>query len=59
MITLIDFSDMILKPSLIASIKRGDVDSVLTDPDCLEIILSDKDLTEAYNYRMEKLNEQI
>lgn len=51
------FSDQILKPSIIARIKCGDVDGALTDPDCLEIILADPDLTEALKYRLDKLNE--
>lgn len=51
------FRDQILKPSIIARIKCGDVDGALTDPDCLEIILADPDLTEALKYRLDKLNE--
>lgn len=57
LMNLQQFHDKILKPSVIAHIKCGDVDSALTDPDCLEIILADPDLTEALKYRLDKLNE--
>lgn len=51
--TLEEFSQKIIKPTLIKDIRQGRLDNALLDIDCLEIILKDAELIEAYKYRME------
>lgn len=51
--TLEEFNQKIIKPTLIKAIEQGRLDNAIFDPDCLEIILEDDDLIAAYKYRME------
>ena len=46
-LTLDDFAQQILRPSLLQSIKAGAVDNALGDPDVLEILAEDKELAAA------------
>lgn len=55
MFTLRDFSDKILKPSIINAIKSGRLDSALADPDCMEIIMNDAELNEAAVKRVKEI----
>jgi hypothetical protein len=54
MLTLKEFSDKIVKPSVIDAIKSGLLDTVLlSDPHCFEIIIADPDTRKALFERME------
>lgn len=53
--TLKEFSDNIIRPSVIAGIESGRFDAILLDSDILEIIGHYGDLLEAFKARMEKL----
>lgn len=45
--TLQDFADQILRPSVLQAIKAGKVDSALCDPDVLDIISDDDEMLKA------------
>lgn len=54
-----DFSDRILRTSVIRAIESGRVDNALLDPDVLDIISSDKELMEAFVKRIPALKSKL
>lgn len=58
-LTLKDFSEQILKPSVLHAIKSGRMDDVLLDPDVLDSIKDDPEMLAAICERIPALKEKF
>ena len=55
MMTLREFSEKIMKPSILQSLKAGALDGTFIDPICLIIMIQDDELREALVDRLKVL----
>lgn len=53
--TLDEFNERIMKPSLIKAIKEGSLDNALADADCMDIIMADPELKNAAVIRIKEI----
>lgn len=51
--TLDDFNERVLKPTILNAIKIGNLDNTIQSEDCQDIINDDPELREAVDKRME------
>lgn len=56
--TLKDFAERIMRPSILHAITSGSLDDVLLDPDCMRIIADDPDMLAAFVKRIPVLKEK-
>jgi hypothetical protein len=54
--TLDDFAKRLVRPMTLHTIERGQLDRVLFDADCLEIILEDAELAAAWLKRVREIS---
>lgn len=50
-----DYAEQIVRPMVLREIASGRLDTVLFDADCLEIILGDQELINAFVIRLQSL----